>query len=225
MKNKIKELKNKINMKKRLLVIVILALVFLATLLIPRPIFIEGDLGVGGDISFSNESLPSYIEVDCEWYLEQDYPNMNLTLNYNESEMEIDLFELCLELEKKEIIRDALSGNLEIIEDGYVWGRDATIPKYMLYLETGEIIEILDECNKCILYDEYLKCIGDNSEPIEINLEYFSGNFEVLEDAKYNIKIDCEWVKEHLNDTTIWFPNQVIKLCEYVYSDLWEELK
>ena len=137
--------------KKKLLIIGILFIVFLATFLIPtNELNLENDLKLEGNIIFSNVSqpvltigmgnfTPSYIEINCEGYLDIDYPNMNLTLTYNESEMKIDLFELCLELEEESKMKEM---TLEIIGDGYVWDRDATIPKYMLDTETGEIIEI-----------------------------------------------------------------------------------
>ena len=134
------------------------------------------------NISFSNVSqpvltigmgnfTPSYIEVSCEWYLEQDYHDMNLTLTYNESEMKIDLFELCLELKMKSKMEEM---TFEIIGDGKVGiTYDMPPPKNRLEFTLDEDFE----CGKAEWwetgvpmdeYDEYIKCVEENSEPLEI---------------------------------------------------------
>lgn len=45
-------------------------------------------------------------------------------------------------------------------------------------------------------------------------------NQELLDNLRYHIEIDCKWVMEHLDNDTVWFPNQTIELCLYVYPDL-----
>jgi len=66
-------------------------------------------------------------------------------------------------------------------------------------------------------------CIKDSKNQDKINPEDLPINLETLENLKYHIEIDCNLVKEHLNDTMVWFPNQTIELCKYVYPDLWGE--
>ena len=61
--------------------------------------------------------------------------------------------------------------------------------------------------------------IGCNREQ-NINFDDLSVDTETLENLKYKIHIDCEWVKEHINDTTVWFPNETMDLCKYVFPDL-----
>ena len=45
-------------------------------------------------------------------------------------------------------------------------------------------------------------------------------NKTMIEKLKYEIRIDCKWVSEHLDDTTIYFPNQTIELCQDTFPDL-----
>ena len=56
----------------------------------------------------------------------------------------------------------------------------------------------------------------------KINPKYWVVDLEKINELKYHIEIDCSWVKESLNVPTVWFPNQTIELCKYVYPDLWE---
>ena len=47
-----------------------------------------------------------------------------------------------------------------------------------------------------------------------------SVNLDIINDVKYEIRINCKWVKEHLNDTTVWFSNTTINICEDVFPEL-----
>ena len=65
---------------------------------------------------------------------------------------------------------------------------------------------------------------GCNNLP-EIKLEelgVLGVNLDIINNPKYEIFIDCEWVNEHLNDTTIWFPKETIELCKYAFPELYE---
>ena len=65
--------------------------------------------------------------------------------------------------------------------------------------------------------------VGCKQQEQMFKTENLVTNVKILEAAKYRININCEWVLENINNTTVDFPNQTIELCEYVFPDLFSQ--
>ena len=80
----------------------------------------------------------------------------------------------------------------------------------------------------CLIF--IVGCNNNNtSEPQEMTIEKLGLNLEALEDLKYEIHIDCEFVRDNQHNNTLSnnilsFINGTIDLCKTVFPELWEEL-